>query len=63
MHTSSAGSGDQRPSATQSDVLCCDGANPGLHWKTTAKLLPFTIYNGGYILRKTIFGAIARLVY
>ena len=33
MQTSSAGSGVQLPLAAQTDIICCDGASPGLHWK------------------------------
>ena len=31
MHVKLAGSGVQFPLAAQIDIICCDGANPGLH--------------------------------
>ena len=36
LHTSSAGSGVQFPLAAHTDIICCDGTSPGLHWKVTS---------------------------
>ena len=36
MHNSCAGSGVQLLLAAQTDIICCDGTSPGLHWKVTA---------------------------
>ena len=33
MHVKMAGSGVQLPLAAQTDIICTDGENPGLHGK------------------------------